>query len=122
MPGYKEGDKIQTGMPIDDDKTRTGGDFTDKSDSFMTDAVDLIGHIYKFAKVKDIPANEFEKIVTRSYHKTIKNAVIGEIPSLESLVRQASKKQVPDMDKNFEGLAMLGQLTAQQLNNNGGES
>ena len=109
----------------EDDKTRinTAGDMTDKSDSFMTDAVDLIGHIYKFAKVKDIPASEFEKIVTRSYHKTIKNAVIGEIPSLESLVRQAGRKQLPDLDKNFEGFNMLGQMPQlSQPNNPGAES
>ena len=33
----------------------------------MTDAIQLIGIIYKYAKIRNIPANEFEQIIMRSY-------------------------------------------------------
>ena len=36
-------------------------------DAFMTDSIQLIGMIYKFAKVRKIPGPEFEKIIVKSY-------------------------------------------------------
>ena len=36
-------------------------------DAFMTDAIQLIGLIYKYAKMRRIPASEFEEIIKRSY-------------------------------------------------------
>ena len=33
----------------------------------MTDAVSLIGLIYKYSKQKRIPVESFEKIITKSY-------------------------------------------------------
>jgi len=49
----------------------------------MTDAVELIGLIYKLAKLKDIPASDFEQIITRSYMKTIKLHAGEEVPNLD---------------------------------------
>lgn len=36
-------------------------------DAFMTDAIQLIGMIYKFAKMRNIPGPEFENIIVKSY-------------------------------------------------------
>ena len=36
-------------------------------DAFVTDALQLIGIIYKYAKTKNIPASAFEQIIVRSY-------------------------------------------------------
>ena len=33
---------------------------SNSKDAFMTDAIQLIGIIYKYAKIRNIPANEFE--------------------------------------------------------------
>ena len=54
-----------------------GGGATDaqvqsSQDAFMTDSIQLIGTIYKFAKMRRIPASEFEKIISRSYEKAWK--------------------------------------------------
>ena len=40
---------------------------SNSKDAFMTDAIQLIGIIYKYAKIRNIPANEFEQIIMRSY-------------------------------------------------------
>ena len=36
-------------------------------DAFMTDAIQLIGVIYKYAKMRNIPGPEFERIIVNSY-------------------------------------------------------
>ena len=36
-------------------------------DAFMTDSIQLIGLIYKFSKMRNIPAQDFEQIIIRSY-------------------------------------------------------
>ena len=36
-------------------------------DAFMTDAIQLIGVIYKYAKLRGIPGPQFERIIANSY-------------------------------------------------------
>ena len=43
------------------------------NDAFLTDSIQLIGLIYKFAKAKNISAGSFEQIIANSYDVAWKN-------------------------------------------------
>ena len=67
-------------------------------DSFITDTIELICLIYKLAKLQKIPVTDFEKIITRSYSKTMNLKATDELLDLEMLVRQAYKKVPTDYE------------------------
>lgn len=66
-------------------------------DAFMTDSIQLIGLIYKFSKMRNIPAQDFEQIIIRSYevardlHSKDKNG-------------QNKQQQLPDLMKEIKRL------------------
>ena len=71
-------------------------------DSFVTDIIELICILYKLAKLQKIPANDFEKIIIRSYTKAMNLKATDELLNLEMLVRQAYKKVPTDFELNVK--------------------
>jgi len=66
-------------------------------DIFVTDSIALIGYIYDYAKLRNISANEFEKIIMRSYKKTMQAKDEAMPKNLETLIKQNFKK-IPNND------------------------
>ena len=56
------GDAAQSGNASMDGGEATSSvlNNSNSKDAFMTDAIQLIGIIYKYAKIRNIPASEFE--------------------------------------------------------------
>ena len=70
MSGKLKNDNTSGGIQIE--SSAGGGEACSSStlknkDAFMTDAIQLIGVIYKYAKMRNIPGPEFERIIVNSY-------------------------------------------------------